>query len=72
MPIKTTTLSTVISSDIKGAISNYCKRKGIKLRYFIENALVEQLEDEVDVQAYLERKDEERFSFEDVVKKSKK
>ena len=72
MAVKTSTLSTVISSDIKGAISSFCKKKGIKLRYFIENALIEQLEDEVDLQAFKERKDEETFSFEDVIKESKK
>ena len=44
-----------------------CKRRGIKLRYMIEQALIEQLEDEIDLEAYRARRDEETFSLEEVL-----
>jgi hypothetical protein len=52
------TISAVIDADVKKAASQYCKRHGIKLQYFIERALVDQLEDEIDLAAYLARKGE--------------
>lgn len=68
----TTTLSTVISTEIKDAITEYCKKKGMKLRYLIENALIEQIEDEMDLQSFKERRNEELFSLENVIKAAKK
>ncbi len=63
----TATLSTVIDARVKRALSVYCKRKGLKLRYVVEEALIEQLEDEIDLEAYFARKDEDLFSLEDVL-----
>ncbi len=68
----TTTLSTVISTEIKDAITEYCKKKGMKLRYLIENALIEQIEDEMDLQSFKERRNEELFSLDNVIKAAKK
>ena len=42
----TTTLSTVIDARVKRALSVYCKRKGLKVRYVVEEALIVRLEDE--------------------------
>ena len=63
----TATLSTVIDARVKRALSVYCKRKGLKLRYVVEEALIEQLEDEIDLEAYFARKDEDLFSLEDIL-----
>ena len=63
----TATLSTVIDARVKRALSLYCKRKGLKVRYVVEEALIEQLEDEIDVQAYYASKDEGLISLEDVL-----
>ena len=63
----TATLSTVIDARVKRALSVYCKRKGLKVRYVVEEALIEQLEDEIDLEAYYARKDEGLFSLEDVL-----
>lgn len=60
---KVATLSTIIDTDVKKALTDFCKRKGLKIRYVIENALIEQLEDEIDIEAYRSRKNEERVSF---------
>lgn len=64
---ETATLSTVIDVRVKDAITSFCKRRGIKLRYLVEQALVEQLENEVDLEAYHERRNEETFSLDDIL-----
>ncbi|HMT07456.1 MAG TPA: DUF6290 family protein [Pyrinomonadaceae bacterium] len=69
---ETATLSTIIDARVKDAITLYCKERGIKLRHLIEQALVEQIEDEIDLEAYHERRNEERVSLEEVLSKSNK
>ena len=63
----TATLSTIIDARVKDAVTRFCKRRGIKMRYLIEQALVEQLEDEIDLEAYHARRDEETYSLEEVL-----
>ena len=64
---ETATLSTVIDARVKDAITAFCKRRGIKLRYLIEQALIEQLEDEIDLEAYHARRDEETVPLEEIL-----
>ena len=64
---ETATLSTIIDARVKEAITSFCKRRGIKLRYMVEQALIEQLEDEIDLEAYHERRDEQTFSLEEIL-----
>lgn len=64
---ETATLSTVIDARVKDALVSFCKRRGIKMRFMIEQALIEQLEDEIDLEAYEARKDEETVSLEEVL-----
>ena len=45
---ETVTLSTIIDARVKKAVTEFCKRRGVKMRYLIEQALVEQMEDEID------------------------
>lgn len=66
-----TTLSTIIDSEIKKAATQYCNQRGIKLQYFVEQAIVEQLEDEIDLAAYHQRKDEETVSLEQILRAKK-
>jgi hypothetical protein len=63
----TATLSTIIDARVKQALTVYCKKKGLKVRYVVEKALIEQLEDEIDLEAYYTRKDEELFTLEEVL-----
>ena len=63
----TATLSTIIDARVKDALSRFCKRRGIKMRHLIEQALVEQLEDEIDLEAYYARRNEDTTSLEDVL-----
>lgn len=69
---KTSTLSTIISTDVKKAALQLCKKRGFKLRYLIEQALVEQLEDEIDLDAYYSRRNEETVSLEQILAGRKK
>lgn len=69
---KNATLSTIIDAEVKDALSAFCNRKGLKIRDVIENALIEQLEDEIDLEAYKLRKNEERIPFKIIKAQSKK
>ena len=69
---KQATLSTSIDSDLKKALSAYCKKRGLKIQSVVENAIREQLEDEIDLAHYDERKNEEEISLAAVLKKLKK
>lgn len=66
---ETATLSTIIDAEVKEAVTNFCKRRGIKLRYLIEQALIEQLEDEIDLEAYRARRGEETVPLEQILNK---
>ena len=65
------TLSTIIDARVKRALSDYCKRRGLKLRFVIEEAIIEQLEDEIDLEAYYKRKNEETFTLDEVLAERK-
>ncbi len=69
---ETTTLSTVIDARVKEAATELCKRRGIKLRYLVEQALLEQIEDAIDLESFRQRRDEETFSLEEILKGRKK
>jgi hypothetical protein len=69
---KQSTLSTSIDSDLKKALAAFCKRRGLKIQSVVENAIREQLEDEIDLASYDERKNEEEISLAAVLKKLKK
>ena len=65
--MQTATLSTVIDAQVKKAVDELCKRRGIKLRYLVEQALLEQIEDEVDLEDYRKRKNEPTSTLEDIL-----
>lgn len=65
-------LSTAIDARVKKAAASFCKRRGLKLQYFVEQALVEQLEDEIDLEAYHSRRAEETVPLEKVLAGRKK
>lgn len=66
------TLSTIVDSRVKKAALHYCDKRGLKLRYLVEQALVEQLEDAIDLEAFLKRRSEPTYSLAQVLKKRKK
>ncbi len=65
-------LSTLIDSQVKEATTRFCKKRGLKLRHLVEQALVEQLEDEIDLEAYHQRRHEETVPLERILAGSKK
>lgn len=69
---KQVTLSTNIDSELKKALSIYCKKKGLKIQNFVEGAIREQLEDEIDLTSYHDRKNEEEVNLSQVIKKLNK
>ncbi len=69
---KQATLSTTIDSDLKKALAAFCKKRGLKIQSVVENAIREQLEDEIDLASYDERKNEEEISLTAVLKKLKR
>ncbi len=69
---KQATLSTSIDSDLKKALAAFCKKRGLKIQSVVENAIREQLEDEIDLADYDLRKGEEEISLALVIKKIKK
>ncbi len=69
---ETSTLSTVIDTQVKEAAVSFCKKRGIKLRYLIEQALLEQLEDEIYLEAYRSRRNEETIPLEQILAKQNK
>lgn len=69
---KQATLSTTIDLDLKKALASFCKKRGLKIQSVVEKAIREQLEDEIDLASYDERKDEEEVSLATVLKKLKK
>ena len=66
---KQASISTNIDLELKKALVAFCKRRGLKIQSVVENAIREQLEDEMDLSAYHERKNEEEVSLENVLKK---
>lgn len=65
---KLVTLSTNLDIQIKEALTAFCKKKGLKIQHFVEKAIVEQLEDEIDLEAYYQRRDEETVSLSSLLK----
>lgn len=64
-----TTLSTNIDSDLKKALSQHCKKHGLKIQRVVEDAIREQLEDDIDLAAYRVRKDEDEIPLSAVLAK---
>lgn len=58
-----TILSTELDPHIKKILSAHCKNKRLKIRTFLEDAILEKLEDDSDVQLYLERRNDEKITL---------
>ncbi len=63
---KQATLSTIIDADLKRAVSQVAKSRGMKLCALIEYALREQLEDFLDGSVYEQRLNEETVAVKEV------
>ncbi|MBI5281989.1 MAG: hypothetical protein HY858_09930 [Candidatus Solibacter usitatus] len=62
------TLSTTIDSAVKRALVLYTRRHGRKIGFVVEQAIVELIEDEADLEAWRRRRDEPTVAWADVLK----
>ena len=66
--VKADPFSTSMDTKIKSALQKFCKQKGLKISSFVEEAVLEKLEDEYDVEIYKQRRNEPRLSMDAVFK----
>lgn len=66
------TLSTSIDPMVKRALVRYTKQKGLKMRFVVEQAIVDMIEDEFDLAAWRDRRDEPAVRWADVLKAHRK
>ncbi len=56
-------LSTTLPVEVKDLLDRYCQRKGIKINHFLETAILEKLEDEMDADLIDRREIEELIEW---------
>ncbi len=64
-------LATKIDERVKNALDRFCKAKGYKLNHFIENAILDKLEEYEDISDLRKLRAESFRSFNEVVLKLK-
>ncbi len=60
--------STTLDKKVSDAMKSLCKQRGLKVSSFVEDAIVEKLEDEYDLQIYHARKHEPHVSMAEAFK----
>ena len=55
--------STTLSRDVKELLEIFCKKRGIKMNHFVEKAIVEALEDEMDTEIIEKRELEDTVEW---------
>ena len=65
---KTAYLSTTVSAQLKEALTKFCRRRGFKINHFIEEAILEHLEDEEDLATYEVRRHEKKITLDELLK----
>jgi hypothetical protein len=65
-------LATKIDEDIKDALDAFCEDRGLKINRFIEDAILDKLEEYEDVSDLKKLRNESFRSFDDVLKDLKK
>lgn len=56
-------LTIAIDVSLKKALATYCEKYGLEIQSVVENAIYEWLEDEQDLTAFAERKNEAEIPF---------
>jgi len=64
-------LATKIDENIKDALDSFCEERGLKINRFLEDAILDKLEEYEDVTDLRKLRSESFRSFEDVVKELK-
>lgn len=61
--IKQVAFSTTLSTETKKILERFCKKKGVKINHFVEKAILEALEDEMDRAIIEERELEDTIEW---------
>lgn len=69
--MKQTTMTVTIDFKTKKALTEYCKKHGKKIQHVVEEAILQTIEDEIDLEAIQLREKEDVVSFEEVLKSLK-
>jgi antitoxin component of RelBE/YafQ-DinJ toxin-antitoxin module len=64
-------LATKIDEKVKEALDSFCEQKGLKIGRFVEDAILDKLEEHEDLADLKKLRNEPFRSFEDVVKELK-
>ena len=64
-------LATKIDEDIKDALDLFCEDRGLKINRFLEDAILDKIEEYEDVSDIRKLKKEKSRDFEDVLKELK-
>jgi len=65
-------LATKIDSQIKDALDHFCEEHGLKINRFIEDAILDKLEEHIDISDLKKLRQESSRPFSDVLKELKK
>lgn len=64
-------LATKIDEDIKNALDSFCEDRGLKINRFLEEAILDKIEEYEDISDLRKLKREKSRSFDDVLKELK-
>lgn len=64
-------LATKIDEDIKDALDSFCEDRGLKINRFLEDAILDKIEEYEDISDLRKLKREKSRSFDDVLKELK-
>ena len=63
MPDKLVNFSTTLNWETKELLDRYCKTRGLRINHFVETAILEKLEDEMDADIINKREFEETVAW---------
>lgn len=64
-------LATKIDEDIKNALDDFCEERGLKINRFLEDAILDKIEEYEDISDLRKLKREESRSFDEILKELK-
>ena len=63
---KIVNVSSTLTKNTKDLLERYCRSRGVRINHFLEQAILEKLEDEMDSQIIGEREFEELVPWKDL------
>ena len=65
-------LATKIDEDVKNALDAFCEERGLKINHFIEEAILDKIEEHDDISELRQLRSEKRRPFKEVLGELKK